>query len=122
MLLSITMMIPFFCGISPTELCYNNLQDQATNKEQRDTAKLLSDYMLYLMVMKPDILCATKFGALCGKFTATMANTRRTTRTSDQQPTPHERIVASVQETNLPPPSEPLSQEVPLISETISRS
>ena len=33
-----------------------------------------------------------------------MANTRRTTRTADQPPNPHEGIVASTQETVLPPP------------------
>ncbi|KAK1382162.1 hypothetical protein POM88_019897 [Heracleum sosnowskyi] len=41
-----------------TEICYNDSQDQLTDKEQCDTAKKLSDYMLYLMVMKPDMMSA----------------------------------------------------------------
>ncbi|KAK1382282.1 hypothetical protein POM88_020017 [Heracleum sosnowskyi] len=42
-----------------TEVCYNDPQDQLTsNLEQRNTAKQLSDYMLYLMVMKPDMMFA----------------------------------------------------------------
>ncbi|KAK1382166.1 hypothetical protein POM88_019901 [Heracleum sosnowskyi] len=44
-----------------TELCYNDGQDLVTNKDQRETAKQLSDYMLYLMVMKPDMM-----SAVCG--------------------------------------------------------
>ncbi|XP_017239380.1 uncharacterized protein LOC108212162 [Daucus carota subsp. sativus] len=39
-----------------TEVCYNDNQDKVTNQEQRRTAKDLSDYMLYLMVMKPDMM------------------------------------------------------------------
>ncbi|KAL8090822.1 uncharacterized protein LOC141696823 [Apium graveolens] len=41
-----------------TEICYNDSQDQLTDKEQCVTAKKLSDYMLYLMVMKPDMMSA----------------------------------------------------------------
>ncbi|WOG86628.1 hypothetical protein DCAR_0205845 [Daucus carota subsp. sativus] len=44
-----------------TELCYNDSQVQETNNAQRETAKQLSDYMLYLMVMKPD-----RMSAVCG--------------------------------------------------------
>ncbi|KAK1398660.1 hypothetical protein POM88_008523 [Heracleum sosnowskyi] len=56
-----------------TEVCYNDIQDHPTNKEQRETAKRLSDYMLYLMVMKPDMMSAIsgfgeiKFGDTCTK-------------------------------------------------------
>ena len=39
-----------------------------------------------------------------------MANTRRTTRTADQPPNPHEGIVASTQETVLPPPPDSQDQ------------
>ncbi|KAK1382161.1 hypothetical protein POM88_019896 [Heracleum sosnowskyi] len=42
-----------------TDLCYNNGSlDPPTTKEQeqRDTAKKLSDYMLYLMAVKPDMM------------------------------------------------------------------
>ncbi|KAK1382167.1 hypothetical protein POM88_019902 [Heracleum sosnowskyi] len=57
-----------------TEICYNDSQDQLTiNLEKRDTAKQLSDYMLYLMVMKPDMMSAVssvgdiKFRDTCTK-------------------------------------------------------
>ncbi|KAL1828165.1 hypothetical protein ACET3Z_006577 [Daucus carota] len=39
-----------------TELCCNGSQDQVTYYAQRDIAKNLSDYMLYLLVMKPDMV------------------------------------------------------------------
>ena len=39
-----------------------------------------------------------------------MANTRRTTRTADQPPNPHEGIIASTQETVLPPPPDSQDQ------------
>ncbi|XP_017234193.1 uncharacterized protein LOC108208202 [Daucus carota subsp. sativus] len=39
-----------------TELCYNDSQDQIADNKLRDTAKKLSDYMLYLMVVKPDMM------------------------------------------------------------------
>ncbi|KAL8090823.1 uncharacterized protein LOC141696789 [Apium graveolens] len=54
-----------------TELCYNDSQDLVTNEDQRETAKQLSDYMLYLMVMKPDTMSAVsgigqvKFRNIC---------------------------------------------------------
>ena len=56
-----------------------------------------------------------------GKLTSTMATTRRTTRTADQQSTPHKWINTSVHEMKLPPPSEPLSQEAPLKPRMIPR-
>ncbi|XP_074356715.1 uncharacterized protein LOC141696478 [Apium graveolens] len=59
-----------------TEICYNSNQDQiTTNLEQRDTAKQLSDYMLYLMVMKPDMMSAVStIGDLKFRNTCTERN------------------------------------------------
>ncbi|XP_017252111.2 uncharacterized protein LOC108222725 [Daucus carota subsp. sativus] len=60
-----------------TEVCYVDSQEQQNNKERcdlRDTAKKLSDYMLYLMVMKPDMMSAVScFGEIKFRDTCTEA-------------------------------------------------
>ncbi|KAK1377115.1 Calcium uniporter protein [Heracleum sosnowskyi] len=41
-----------------TDLCYNDAKDEPLNNDYRDISKLISDYMLYLLVMEPDMMAA----------------------------------------------------------------
>ncbi|KAL1834265.1 hypothetical protein DCAR_0104438 [Daucus carota subsp. sativus] len=41
-----------------TDLCYNDKEDKPLNKDYRDIAKLISDYMIYLLVMQPNMMAA----------------------------------------------------------------
>ena len=70
-----------------TELCFNDSEDPEADKDQRDTAKQLSGYMLYLLVMKPDMMSAvssigeTKFldacNAICKVFDKELGGTKK---------------------------------------------
>lgn len=41
-----------------TELCYNDKGDKAFNEDHRTFAKTISDYMIYLLVMQPNMMSA----------------------------------------------------------------
>ncbi|KAF8037107.1 hypothetical protein BT93_B0122 [Corymbia citriodora subsp. variegata] len=61
------MLLPFICDVDyddslllwhiATELCYNTDTDESTN-DHRETSKILSDYMLYLMIKQPGMMSA----------------------------------------------------------------
>ncbi|KAI3415006.1 uncharacterized protein J3R85_015582 [Psidium guajava] len=78
-------LLPFICNIDydeslllwhiATELCYNSDTDESTN-QHRESSKVLSDYMLYLMIKQPGVMSAVA-GIVRIRFRDTCAETDR---------------------------------------------
>ncbi|KAI3415007.1 DUF4220 domain-containing protein, partial [Psidium guajava] len=78
-------LLPFICDIEydeslllwhiATELCYNSDTEERTN-QHRESSKVLSDYMLYLMIKQPGVMSAVA-GIVQIRFRDTCADTDR---------------------------------------------
>lgn len=71
-----------------TDLCFYDQEDEPLNKDYRNIAKLISDYMMYLLVMRPDMMTEV-VGVGLARFQDTCAEAGRLFRNSNVEPGIH---------------------------------
>ncbi|WOG89895.1 hypothetical protein DCAR_0209135 [Daucus carota subsp. sativus] len=67
-----------------TEICFHDRKDEPLNKDYRIIAKTISDYMIYLLVMRPDAMAGVVSVGLT-RFQDTCADAKRFFRSSKQE-------------------------------------